>query len=38
MLTKDFIKVDQTNGIVAANRHWYRLKLRGYLENRDVWV
>ena len=37
-LAKDFVKVAQTKGIVAAERHCHRLKLRGYLENRDVWV
>lgn len=37
-LARDFIKVAQTKGIVAAERHCHRLKLRGYLENQDVWV
>lgn len=37
-LARDFVKVAQANGIVAADRHCHRRALRGQLENRDVWV
>ncbi|MEQ2010188.1 MAG: hypothetical protein ABMA26_25675 [Limisphaerales bacterium] len=37
-LARDFVKVAQAKGIVAADRHCHRMALRGQLENRDVWV
>ena len=37
-LARDFVKVAQAKGIVAADRHCHRKELRGQLENRDVWV
>lgn len=37
-LVRDFVKVAQAKGIVAADCHCHRRALRGQLENRDVWV
>ncbi|PAW83637.1 MAG: hypothetical protein B9S33_13425 [Pedosphaera sp. Tous-C6FEB] len=37
-LARDFVKMAQSKGLVAADRHCHRKELRGQFENRDVWV
>ncbi len=37
-LAASFVQIGKAKGLVAADRHCHRNRLRGQLENRDVWL